>query len=138
MPVIKVNTGIKNYCNVQSSFCSLIHDNPKIQGEVTSEKSSTLDKIALRTTSNQEEQKILLQAANKIARNKDIRVLLEDVINSNSPYKPRVLSKVQRELLSIHNKLNHQLSMKDIQLLAAAEYFPKRLSQCDRPQYGSY
>ena len=107
MPVIKVNTGIKNYSNFQSSFCSLIHDNPRIQEEVTSEKASTLDKIVLRTTSNQEEQKILLQAVNKIAINKDIRVLPEDVINSNSLYKPRLLSKVQRELLSIHNKLNH-------------------------------
>ena len=27
--------------------------------------------------------------------------------------------------------------MKDIQLLAAVGYFPKRLSQCDRPQCGS-
>ena len=34
----------------------------------------------------------------------------------------------------MHNKLSHQLSIKDIQLLAAAGHFPKRLSQCDRPQ----
>ena len=76
---------------------------------------------------------MLLQATNKIARNKDIRVLLNNVINSNFLCKPRILSKVESELLSIHNKLNHQLLIKDIQLLAAVKYLPKRLFKCDCP-----
>ena len=31
----------------------------------------------------------------------------------------------------MYNKPNHQLSAKDIKLLAIAGYLPKRLSQCD-------
>ena len=74
---------------------------------MTNDKANLSNYIALRATSDRDEQKLLLQATNKIVKNKDIEVLPEDVLCANSPYKLWSLSKVQRELLSVHNKLNH-------------------------------
>ena len=43
------------------------------------------------------------------------------------------LAKDQLELLRIHERYNHVMSVADIQRLAASGVFPKRLSKCTRP-----
>ena len=48
------------------------------------------------------------------------------------------LSKFQRELLSRNNKLNHEVPLKYVQLLAVYGWFPKHLESCDRPKCGAW
>ena len=43
------------------------------------------------------------------------------------------LDKNQLELLQLHERFNHVISIADLQLLAAAGHFPKRLSTCTSP-----
>ena len=90
------------------------------------------DKVAFCSIDNTNDHNNLLKAATKIAKNTNLHVSIEDV--KQGFYKTHSLSKVQRELLSIHNKLNHEVPLKDTQLLVAAGYFLKRLASCDRPQ----
>ena len=48
-------------------------------------------------------------------------------------FNTKTLSEDQQELLAIHEKANHSISMRDIQALAARGQLPKRLSVCVRP-----
>ena len=48
-------------------------------------------------------------------------------------FNTKTLNADQQELLAIHEKANHSISMRDIQALAAAGHLPKKLSLCSRP-----
>ena len=48
------------------------------------------------------------------------------------------LLKDQIELLKIHERYNHVISITGIELLAAVGYFPKRLLNCTRLAYAIY
>ena len=133
VPVMKVNEGLKSYESFKSAFCVVIQEQPDTESELIQDNIGSNNKVAFRSIDNATDRSNLIKAAIKIAKNKDIHVLMEDVLSEDS-YKPHSLSKNQRELLSIHKRLNHEVSIKDIQLLAAAGYFPKRLATCNRPQ----
>ena len=70
VPVIKVNAGINKYKDFQTSFCTLIHENKITEDEATCDVKNAGHSIALRATSNSEEQKILLRSVNKISKKK--------------------------------------------------------------------
>ena len=133
VPVMKVNEELKSYESFKSAFCSIIQEQPDRESKIVQDNIVPNDKVAFRSIEDTSDRSNLIKAATKIAKNKDIHVSIEDVQSKDS-HKPHSLSKNQRELLSIHNRLNHEVSIKDTQLLAAAGYFPKRLATCSRPQ----
>ena len=94
--------------------------------------------LAFKSTLDVDEKNNLIKAVAKISKNKDAHVLAEGVISQGESFKPHPSSKVQRELLSIHNELNHEVPMKATHLLAASSYFPKLLASCDRLKCGAH
>ena len=81
---------------------------------------------------NPSEIESLKQAANRVSKIEDHHLDAKDLKFPN--HKSSVLSKDQMELLNIHNRFNHQLPIKEIQILAEVGYFPKRLALCRYPQ----
>ena len=92
----------------------------------------------MQTVLEKDEQLKLIYKAKKIAKNKKIRVSANEINTKFNSCKVLSLSKVQCKLLSIHNYLNHQILMQDIQLLAAVGYFLTFLSKCNHLQYSVY
>ena len=134
VPVIKVNAGAKQHGFFESAFSALIKE--KINWQEKPNKGHELDDdfIALSVVSDHDEQRLFMRASKKIENNKEVHVNPNEIAKMFSTHSPHTLSVDQKELLSIHERLNHQLSIKDVQLLADAGYFPKWLANCCRPQ----
>ena len=132
VPVMKVNEGLHSHETFKTAFCTIIQEQLDEEPDPIQDNTASNDKVAFRSIDNTDDHRNLLKAATKIAKNKDMHVSIEDI--NQEFHKPHSLSKAQRELLSIHNKLNHEVPIKDMKLLAAAGHFPKRLASCDRPQ----
>ena len=75
-----------------------------------------------------------MDAADLIATNADLEdKLLKLQEDAKQTCTKETLDKNQLELLQLHERFNHVISIADLQLLAAAGHFPKQLSTCTRP-----
>jgi hypothetical protein len=93
VPVMKVNEGLKSYKSFKSAFCSIIQEQSDRESEPIQDNTGSNDKVAFRSIEDTNDRSNLLKAATKIAKNKDIHVSIEDILNEDS-HKPHSLSKV--------------------------------------------
>ena len=98
------------------------------------EFNAEINGVALRAINHETHVSKYVDAAELIAKNADLEDKLTKIQQEVRHICTKdTLTKDQIELLQIHERFNHVISIADIQLLAAAGHFPKRLSTCTRP-----
>ena len=137
VPVLNVNPGICNYEDFSASFCTVIQDDldePNPQMTLNYDELQSNEGVALNLTDSCKCLHAMLDTEKLIKKNDDLELKLLNLSKDlNLMRTSSTLSNDQAELLRIHERYNHVLSIADIQLLAASGKFPSRLSKCTRP-----
>ena len=140
VPVLNVNPGIRNYQSFHKAFCSIIHnDGLNIEEDpIIDSNFIENDGIALSALDPKTHLSKYVDAVELISKNKDLERKLSKVQEEAKLIgTAETLSKDQGELLCLHERFNHVISIVDLQILAAAGHFPKRLSICTCPACAS-
>lgn len=134
VPVLNVNPGIRNYQSFSKAFCSLIQDDGMdVEDEAISIEEDDHG-VALQSINTDSHLNKYVDAVKLINKNQDLEKKLAKVQEEARMIgTSETLSKDQTELLRIHERYNHVISIPDIQILAAAGHFPSRLAKCTRP-----
>ena len=137
VPVLNVNLGIKNFESFNVAFHNVIQGDALLSDDLftfDTDEDDEITGVALRSIDEKAHLSKYLDAADIIAKNADLEdKLLQIQQDVKQICTKDTLDRNQRELLQLHECFNHVISITDLQLLAAAGHFPKRLSTCTRP-----
>lgn len=152
VPAILVNNGAKNFQKYQIAFNSIIqNENVQVDSEFEQNEKEEQSSPILVGQETQEEfdeyigleqDKHLVEKYNDVQQavlddeDEEAKLLKSLAMSKdklNSDYSVNTLSKDQQELLDIHEKTNHCISIKELQLMAKEGKLPNRLSTCNPP-----
>ena len=152
VPALLVNTGAKNFQRYQIAFNSIVQkENMQVDSDFEpnrKEKKSSPILVSQESPAEPDEyigleqDKHIVQQYNNMRHEfldakdegtKRLKTFAMSADKFNNEYSVNTLLKDQQELLDIHEKANHCISIKELQLMAKEGNLPNRLSTCNPP-----